>query len=128
MITINNYHLHQKKNYLVAVNHETPVCPDCGSSLNIRDSYKRKVIDSSGETHYFRLRRLYCPVCNRLHAEIPDCITAFKQYDTETIKAVINGEIDDFTGDLSTAYRWTHTYIAMTSKKIMIKMCFCGKG
>ncbi|MBR4589129.1 MAG: hypothetical protein IKO36_00580 [Bacteroidaceae bacterium] len=106
MLTIHDYHFHKKKDYLVTVNHEEPLCPKCQSIMTIRDSYRRKVKDSYGDSYSFRLRRLYCSSCNRLHAEIPDVITAFKQYDTDTIKGVINGNIKHFSGDVSTAYRW----------------------
>ena len=110
MITIHNYHIHRKRGYLVAVNHEEPLCPDCNSEMTVRDSKKRKVKDANGQEYEFRLRRLYCATCDRLHAEIPDIITAFKQYDTATIKGVISGEIDHFSGDSSTVYRWNkHT-------------------
>ena len=39
MLTIHNYHLHRKNDYYVAVNHETPLCPDCHSEMTVRDSY-----------------------------------------------------------------------------------------
>ena len=110
MITIHNYHIHHKKDYLIAVNHETPVCPDCGSGLIVKDSYKRKTKDSSGKEYAFRLRRLFCDHCKKLHSEIPDCITAFKTYDTKTIEEVTNGLIQFYTCDSSTAYRWRNTY------------------
>ena len=109
MYTMHNYHLHQKRGYLIAVNHDKPLCPICKKEMKVRDSYKRKVKDASGTPHYFRLRRLFCANCQRIHAEIPDIITAFRQYNTETIKGVISGDLDNFTGDYSTVYRWKHT-------------------
>ena len=109
MIKIKNYQKKKKKDYIVAVNHETPVCPDCGSSLSVKDSYRRKTKDSAGIEHVYRLRRLYCCRCKKLHSEIPDCITAFKTYDTKTIEEVTNGLIQFYTCDSSTAYRWRNT-------------------
>lgn len=106
MLKIHHYHLHRKRGYLVAVNHEPPLCPDCNSIMTVRDSKKRKAKDASGKEYLFSLRRLYCDQCDRLHTEIPDCITAFKQYDTKTIEGVISGDIDHFSGDNATMYRW----------------------
>lgn len=103
----------QEKNYLIIVNQDKRVCPDCGSPVSVRSSYPRKVKDASGEERLFRLRLLKCPIYEKMHAEIPDCMLTFKHYSAEVIEKVLSGEIDYFPGDASTIYRWkrknTHT-------------------
>lgn len=104
---------HSKKNYLIIVNKDTPLCPDCNVAMTARSSYPRKITDDSDKEHLFRLRLLKCPKCGKSHAEIPDCMMTFKHYSAAVIEKVLSGEIDYFPGDASTVYRWkknnTHT-------------------
>jgi len=71
-----------KQGYLIVVNFDIPRCPTCRSILHPRDSKKRFLIDSSGEKHEFRLRRLLCEKCRKLHLEYPgDHMIPYSQYD-----------------------------------------------
>jgi len=96
---------HPKK-YYIAVNHDTPICPDCGEALTVRDSKKRTVIDSDGNKEIYSLRRLFCSKCSKLHLEIPDCIEPNKHYKRVIIEKVRSGNIEDCPADDRTISRW----------------------
>lgn len=63
-------------------------------------------MDEEGEKYTFRLRRLYCEKCNKLHTEVPDFIEKNKHYSKNVIESVINGKCDYCAADNSTIYRW----------------------
>lgn len=88
------------------VNNDIIVCPSCNKSLKVRDSRKRKVKDSSGKEYIFQLRRLYCPVCNQMHLEIPDFIKPQKHYFKLTIENTLSNRITYCAADDSTIRRW----------------------
>ena len=83
-----------------------PFCPDCDALLSGYDTRARNVIDSSGTVKRFKLRRLLCPVCKKLHTELPDFIQPKKHYEAKLIKDAISGLIDYCPADDSTVRRW----------------------
>ena len=85
-----------------------PVCPACGGSVEVRDSKNRIIRDSDGVVHTFKLRRLRCLVCGKLHLELPDFMQPNKHYSKNIIKDVIDGKCDCCAADNSTIYRWKH--------------------
>lgn len=88
-------------------NLEYPVlCPTCNDEMKIRDSKRRYIKDESGQKIPINLKRYYCSRCEKLHTEIPDIITPYKQYDTKTIEKVKSGDILSFAGDDSTIREW----------------------
>ena len=87
-------------------NLEVPHCPTCNSSVIVRDSRKRKVKDSDGNTYIFHLRRLKCIKCGEIHTEIPDFIQQFKHYSKTTIDDYLSGETESIVADNKTLYRW----------------------
>lgn len=74
--------------------------------MSVRDSRKRGVIDGDGETKIFRLRRLQCEICNKLHIELPSFIQPFKHYAADVIETVLDGGVDDCPAEASTMKRW----------------------
>ncbi len=46
-----------------------------------------------GEKIFLLIRRLYCENCHRLHNELPDCLSPYKHYTSETISGVLDGII-----------------------------------
>ena len=89
-------------------NYDIPVCSACGGSVEVRDSRKRTVRDSDGIQHTFKLRRLKCLVCGKLHLELPDFMKPNKHYSKNVIDSVLSGECDYCAADNSTIYRWQH--------------------
>lgn len=87
-------------------NQEAPVCPLCGLLLSGYDTRARHVIDGAGVVYWFRLRRLRCPGCGRLHLELPAFMQARKHYDAAVISDVAMGKSDDCPADASTMRRW----------------------
>ena len=85
---------------------QTPICPDCGSLLSGYDSRRRHVIESDGTETIYLLRRLKCPLCSKLHLEIPDIIAPGKHYSADVVKQVRAGDVDTCAADDSTIRRW----------------------
>lgn len=87
-------------------NHDAPLCPACGALLSGYDTRARHIISSEGRPVWFRLRRLRCPSCRRLHLEVPDFMRANKHYTANMISAVIAGGAGSCPADDSTIRRW----------------------
>jgi hypothetical protein len=51
----------------------------------------RGLIDSVGTKLKLIIRRLYCPKCDRIHHELPDCIVPYKRHCAGTIEKIISG-------------------------------------
>ena len=86
-------------------------CPLCGGDLSVRDSRKRGVIDSGGEKKTFKLRRLKCGSCDKLHIELPDIIQPFKHYAADVIESALDGT-DYCPAETSTIKRWRKWFSA----------------
>ena len=86
--------------------HEEALCPYCGATLKYRNSRLRQLLDALGEKTVYRLRRLLCEGCRKLHTEIPDTIQPYKHYDTKTIQDVLDGGGQTCAADDSTIRRW----------------------
>lgn len=106
MIILHDYSVLHHNGFYFAVTQNKPICPDCSLVMSIRDSRRRSVKDSAGNTYIFKLRRLYCSSCHQLHLEIPDCIQPNKHYFARTIAGVQSGEIDCCAADEKTLRRW----------------------
>lgn len=87
-------------------NKDAPFCPDCGQLLSGYDTRARHVIDSAGQICWYRLRRLKCPGCKKLHLELPDFMAPKKHYEARLIEDVIAGRLDSCPADDSTIRRW----------------------
>ena len=93
--------------YIKAQNLDYPVfCPLCNQEMKIRDSKRRYIKLESGNRIPINLKRYYCSKCQKIHTEIPDLITPYKQYDTSTIEKIKSGDISSFAGDDSTIREW----------------------
>ena len=69
------------------------ICPNCGHTLHYYDQVRRIVRTKGRQTRYVNLRRFKCPVCKKIHREIPDYIYPYKQYEAEIINGVRDGFI-----------------------------------
>jgi hypothetical protein len=56
----------------------------------MRSWRRRKLIGSNEEKNTLLIRRLFCPKCERIHHELPDCIVPYKRHCTDTIKKIID--------------------------------------
>lgn len=82
--------------FIVWPSHPSGECPNCQGRLKVRDTVERHFRDQSGKKHWFRIRRLACNGCKRLHRELPDIVIPYKHYKAEYIEA----EIDNADGRL----------------------------
>lgn len=72
----------------------------------MRDSKNRRVIKSCGEIRVYRIRRLRCIDCNKLHCELPDVITPFKHYAAKVVEGSLDETMDHCPASNSTMHRW----------------------
>lgn len=109
MIITKNYSITSKNGFYFVCNLDTPVCPNCKIALKVRDSKNRNVKSADGSIYVFKLRRLQCEKCGKIHTELPDFIQKYKRYSKITIEGYINGEIKEIAADEKTLYRWRKT-------------------
>ena len=79
------------RDYYRILNEDIPVCPQCGTVLSGYDNRKRHAIDDFGNKQWYRLRRLKCRPCKKLHLEIPDFIQPQKHYEKGVISNALRG-------------------------------------
>ena len=71
----------------------------------------------------FRIRRLKCSNCGKLHRELPDCLVPYKHYASEEISGVLDGVIspdDEDSADYPcemTMRRW-HSWLEANRLRI----------
>ena len=62
------------------------------------------------------IRRLKCKGCGRVHHELPDILVPYKRYSSESIEAVITGDLElTVAADESTISRWRAWFISLVS-------------
>ena len=62
------------------------------------------------------IRRLKCKGCGRVHHELPDILIPYKRYSSESIEAVITGDLElTVAADESTISRWRDWFISLAS-------------
>ena len=108
MIVCKNYSLSwdSKANAYAVRSKDDPVCPMCFLLMSGYDRRKRKMIDSSGSEITLIIRRLKCPGCGRIHAELPDCLIPQKHYSADTIADALDSTPSTCPADDSTIRRW----------------------
>jgi hypothetical protein len=85
---------------------EISKCPICECDLEARDSRKRNCTRKEAGKRIYRIRRLRCTGCGKLHNELPDFMVPHKHYDAATIEAELDGRGNDCRADDSTINRW----------------------
>ena len=105
MIILTKYQIVPKDDFFCILAKEPVLCPVCHSPLQVRDSKKRSLITENG-VRVFKLRRLKCPQCGKIHSEIPDCITPYKRYSRDLIERAVHGDTANCPAEDSTLYRW----------------------
>lgn len=95
-----------KRRILFIKSKEILPCPTCGGRLIVRDSRKRKIIQSDGRCETYQIRRLCCKSCGKIHSELADFMHPHKNYASD----VVQGELDQTRASCpaedSTIARW----------------------
>lgn len=110
--------------FFVESDEEITLCPNCGSILEYHCRVVRGLTVSTGLKNTYSIRILKCinTACpTSYHRELPDIITPYRRYDTESIEEAIIQENKKITvaAEHSTIYRWRKwfrqnvTYIIM---------------
>ena len=89
---------------------ESNVCPDCSGSLSGYDHRQRKLIRDDGTKETYRLRRLKCSSCGKLHLELPDIMQPFKHHETKVIESELSGTGVSCPADDSTIRVWRRQF------------------
>ena len=85
---------------------DAPFCPDCGSLCSGYDTRSRRVISDDGNSTVYRLRRVRCPDCDKLHLVLPDFMCPRKHYSAAVIADVLKGRGAGCPAEASTMWRW----------------------
>lgn len=84
--------------------------------LIVIGSRKRYFINGAGERVVLIIRRLSCKTCKRVHHELPDILVPYKRYNSESIEAVLNGDIVlTVAADESTISRWKRWFLDLAN-------------
>ena len=108
MVVITRYTLilDTKEGIYTVKSNEALKCPDCGGTLSGYDRRRRFAISSDGQRHTYKIRRLRCRCCGKLHLEFPDFLLPYKHYEATVIAEVQQGEGEYCPADDSTIRRW----------------------
>ena len=91
-------------------------CPVCEEALRGIGSRKRKGRKATGEQVVYRIRRLRCTGCRRIHHELPDLLVPYKHYEAAVLESVITAEdLLDVAADESTLSRWRLWFAQMAA-------------
>jgi hypothetical protein len=61
--------------------------------LVYRDTCERHYRLGGGKKVWFRIRRLKCPRCKKLHRELPDILAPYKHYHLDIIMGMLEGTL-----------------------------------
>lgn len=87
-------------------NQNAPLCPVCSVLMSGYDTRLRHCIGVDGVPRWFKLRRLRCPSCRKLHLELPDFMERNKHYEAQLIAETIAGIERACPAEDSTIRRW----------------------
>lgn len=77
----------------------------------VRDTVKRIVFRCGESCCLYRIRRLRCVSCRRIHRELPDFVLPFKNYDSQTVQGTLDLTPDNCcNADDSTMRRWQRSF------------------
>lgn len=106
MIIISSYTILKNQGFYFAVPYDKSPCPFCQGCLKVRGSRRRQVIMEDGNTYVFKLRRLQCQACSKIHLEIPDLMLPYKHYSRKVVLQASMKLSNDCPADDATIYRW----------------------
>ena len=108
MVVITRYRLifDAEEGVYTVKSNEVLQCPYCGGVLSGYDRRHRFAISSDGQRHTYKIRRLRCRCCGKLHLEFPDFLLPYKHYEAVVIAEVQHGEGECCPADDSTIRRW----------------------
>lgn len=91
-------------------------CPNCSGSLSGYDFKIRYLIRDTGEKETYKLRRLKCKECRRLHIELPDIMHPYKHHESQVIEAELSGTGISCPADYSTIRVWKKQFAQNMNK------------
>ena len=94
---------------------ETIACPSCRGTLKPYDRRSRNLIEADGTKKQYRLRRLRCTACSRIHTELPGTMVPFKRYSAALVELVATGKKADLPYEERTRQKIRAWYKAVKS-------------
>lgn len=93
-------------------------CPLCFGAVKCKDTRKRILRISNGQTIWLQITRVKCRQCGRLHSLLPDCVVPYKQYSKMTIQQALQykscSKTLNIAAEESTINRWRRAYLKYT--------------
>ncbi|MGL4523734.1 MAG: DUF6431 domain-containing protein [Bacilli bacterium] len=107
MIIINNYTTKTLENQIIVIKGiHLPLCPACEQRLKVIGTRQRVAYQAYGTREVYRIRRLRCAYCERIHHELPDFLVPYKRHVASTIEEVLVKGTTTSACDESTIRRW----------------------
>lgn len=93
---------------------QEPYCPECGQLCSGYDHRRRHLInEETGQKEWYKLRRVWCANCDRVHLDLPSCFEPRKHYAADVIERVVLFDLlDGCPADSSTIRRWKRGAVA----------------
>jgi hypothetical protein len=89
--------------------------------MTIRDNVSRIIFRWNQDCPFYRIRRLKCLGCGRIHRELPNFVLPFKNYDAQTVQETLDLSSDNCCGaDNSTMQRWKRSFLQSQSALIAL--------
>jgi hypothetical protein len=96
-------------------------CPGCNGSLSVIGSRNRTMLDDDRNRVVFRIRRLHCKPCRRIHHELPDRLVPYKRYGSGVIEGVLDEPDRAVVAvESSTIARWLSWFESVASHWIAV--------
>ncbi len=81
----------------------------------MRDSRDRICYQDDGTHRVYRLRRLKCKQCGKIHTELPDFMQPFKRYVSEVVEVVLDNVDESCPAEGRTIKRWRDWFLSRTA-------------
>jgi hypothetical protein len=82
--------------------------------LRVRDSRDRDRYLDDGTYRIYRVRRLKCKQCGKIHIELPDFMQPFKRYESKVVEAVLDNVDESCPAESRTIKRWRDWFSSRT--------------
>ncbi|MFZ3373134.1 MAG: DUF6431 domain-containing protein [Desulfitobacteriaceae bacterium] len=78
---------------------EKLTCPVCGGELICISSCNRKGMRDNDQINVYRLRKLRCKQCQKIHLELPYFLIPRKRYEADIYQLILEGKDDGISCD-----------------------------
>jgi len=95
ILSRSQYRLNEIGGIFIVIPALTLQCPICGANQVVLGRRIRSAILPDANNQRYKIRRLRCSGCRKIHHELPDCLVPYKRHCTEIIENVIKDKLED---------------------------------